>query len=484
MGGADRRPTRPGPGLPADAAGRSCRSPIIPARGSRNWKASCGPRRVRSGCEIRLVEPSRDERHLAQLVELQLERGTWPGRRHRHSLDRPATRDACPRSRAIGSATRRGRHVADRSSPWSIGSAAAWGDDAVLRAGSPPRRPARATPSASCPGRAPKRIEGTNDSPLSPEQSRCRPFRLLGVPSRSRCVSIVPDGPPIRVTWQDRGSSTWSAAWGPERIATGWWRPPMSSATITARNGKTGRTSGSSAIGAVAAGSSTASSSDESCRNTARQALCAGAGLDLSPRTAPPVRYVELHCKTNFSFLEGASHPDELVESGGEARLRRAGHHRPQQRGGRGPRPCRGQEGRPQAHHRRRDHAGRCRPRPALGDEPRGLRAALPAPDSRPSPGPERGMPPRLRRRRRALRRPARRGVIAAWPATDPSETCRGGGTSSPTGPTRWPSCIAARATSGDWADGSARPRRHGCPCRRGRRALPRRRAGGISRTC
>jgi error-prone DNA polymerase len=27
----------------------------------------------------------------------------------------------------------------------------------------------------------------------------------------------------------------------------------------------------------------------------------------------PAVRYAELHCKTNFSFLEGASHPDELV---------------------------------------------------------------------------------------------------------------------------------------------------------------------------
>src|SRR5215212_4641699 len=25
------------------------------------------------------------------------------------------------------------------------------------------------------------------------------------------------------------------------------------------------------------------------------------------------MRYTELHCKTNFSFLEGASHPDELV---------------------------------------------------------------------------------------------------------------------------------------------------------------------------
>jgi error-prone DNA polymerase len=28
----------------------------------------------------------------------------------------------------------------------------------------------------------------------------------------------------------------------------------------------------------------------------------------------PPPPYAELHCRTNFSFLEGASHPDELVE--------------------------------------------------------------------------------------------------------------------------------------------------------------------------
>ena len=27
------------------------------------------------------------------------------------------------------------------------------------------------------------------------------------------------------------------------------------------------------------------------------------------------IQYAELHCKTNFSFLEGASHPDELVAS-------------------------------------------------------------------------------------------------------------------------------------------------------------------------
>jgi error-prone DNA polymerase len=35
---------------------------------------------------------------------------------------------------------------------------------------------------------------------------------------------------------------------------------------------------------------------------------------------APPLRagYAELHCKTNFSFLEGASHPDELVARAAE----------------------------------------------------------------------------------------------------------------------------------------------------------------------
>src|SRR5262249_7755986 len=44
----------------------------------------------------------------------------------------------------------------------------------------------------------------------------------------------------------------------------------------------------------------------------------------LAPRSAddssarPAVRYAELHAKTNFSFLEGASHPDELVAHAAE----------------------------------------------------------------------------------------------------------------------------------------------------------------------
>ncbi|HTM53015.1 MAG TPA: error-prone DNA polymerase [Pirellulales bacterium] len=38
-------------------------------------------------------------------------------------------------------------------------------------------------------------------------------------------------------------------------------------------------------------------------------------------RAAAGLRYAELHCKTNFSFLEGASHPDELALRGAEVGL-------------------------------------------------------------------------------------------------------------------------------------------------------------------
>src|ERR1700733_6796312 len=43
-------------------------------------------------------------------------------------------------------------------------------------------------------------------------------------------------------------------------------------------------------------------------------------GPDADRESAFP--YAELHCKTNFCFLEGASHPDELVQRAAELRLR------------------------------------------------------------------------------------------------------------------------------------------------------------------
>ena len=41
-----------------------------------------------------------------------------------------------------------------------------------------------------------------------------------------------------------------------------------------------------------------------------------------APASAVP--YAELHCHTNFSFLQGTSHPEELVEEAVRLRLRRA----------------------------------------------------------------------------------------------------------------------------------------------------------------
>ena len=38
------------------------------------------------------------------------------------------------------------------------------------------------------------------------------------------------------------------------------------------------------------------------------------------PLVLPPVPYAELHCRSNYSFLEGASHPDELVARATELR--------------------------------------------------------------------------------------------------------------------------------------------------------------------
>ena len=77
--------------------------------------------------------------------------------------------------------------------------------------------------------------------------------------------------------------------------------------------------------------------SDASCRNNSTPNFVSRAPVsELHTRATPPVRYAELHCKTNFSFLEGASHPDELVNQATMLGYAGFGHHRPEQRGGGG----------------------------------------------------------------------------------------------------------------------------------------------------
>ena len=132
------------------------------------------------------------------------------------------------------------------------------------------------------------------------------------------------------------------------------------------------------------------------------------------------VPYAELHCHSNFSFLDGASHPEELAEEARPARSRGAGPHRPRRLLRRGA-LRRGGPGRRAAHRvRRRAHPRRhppperrARPRgPPPGGPGRADRRATPA-GRRHQPGPDgRGegrapLPPR-----RAGRAPAGHWVV------------------------------------------------------------------------
>ncbi len=169
---------------------------------------------------VRLVRPSRDEGHLAQLVELQLERCTWSGGvvAIRWTVIQlgylPEVEHNWFASDVESDASRQAVDLVDRLS-------SRLGDDAVLRV--------EALPDAQ-PEHATQRIPWTKPRPakidvysLTPEQARGRPFRLLGVPQAIAVVSVIPDGPPIRMTWRQENHRV-IRYWGPERIATGWWR--------------------------------------------------------------------------------------------------------------------------------------------------------------------------------------------------------------------------------------------------------------------
>jgi protein ImuB len=181
-----------------------------------NLKTENGPVTI----EIRLIEPTRDEGHLAQLVELQMERRTWSGGvvavrwtalglgRSEQSQGSWFGDDAETRmSRAFNSLVDR---LSSRLEP-----------KAVLRAevlaDSQPEHVVRLVPWTTA---EPMK---TGRYTMSPEQSRGRPLRLLSIPQAIEVTSIVPDGPPLRMVWQ-RQDCLVVRAWGPERIETGWWR--------------------------------------------------------------------------------------------------------------------------------------------------------------------------------------------------------------------------------------------------------------------
>ncbi len=169
---------------------------------------------------IALVEPTRDERHLMQLVDLQLERMAWSGGVVAVSwtalkLGRAEQAQGCwfnddtesKSAKAFNGLIDRLRSRLE--------------DKAVLRVevipDAQPEHAVRLVPWTST-----ERAK-TDKFTLPPEQSRARPLRLLGIPQPIDVASVVPDGPPFRMVWQNQDSLV-VRSWGPERIATGWWR--------------------------------------------------------------------------------------------------------------------------------------------------------------------------------------------------------------------------------------------------------------------
>ena len=169
---------------------------------------------------IRLVEPTRDEGHLSQLVELQLERQTFSGgvsavRWDARRLGRLEQAQRCWFGDDSDAKSARAFNIlVDRLS-------SRLDANAVLRvqflADPQPEHAVRLIPWTSA---APSK---TDPLLLSDEFSRSRPFRILDNPEPIEVASIVPDGPPRTISWRMQNHLV-VRCWGPERIATGWWR--------------------------------------------------------------------------------------------------------------------------------------------------------------------------------------------------------------------------------------------------------------------
>ncbi len=127
-----------------------------------------------------------------------------------------------------------------------------------------------------------------------------RPLRLLAKPEPIEDVfALVPDGPPVRFRWR-RALHEVVAAEGPERIEGAWW----SEAGGPARDYFRVEDKSGPALLAV------------SRRPLSRPLPRLGAAALVPARDVcvrHDERYLEFAVASNFSFLRGASHPEELM---------------------------------------------------------------------------------------------------------------------------------------------------------------------------
>jgi len=168
--------------------------------------------------ELHVTEPTLDEAHWNELIALRLERQPWPGGvlrvtwmalrlgvLHRQQGTLFAQDHAADQSRAVHA-------LVDRLT-------SRLGAGAVLRVEiRPDPQPEQAV--ALIPWHQPAANE---EAPFVAEQWRSRPMRLLPVPHPIEVMPVVPDGPPLRMSWEGRSYRVIHQQ-GPERIETGWWR--------------------------------------------------------------------------------------------------------------------------------------------------------------------------------------------------------------------------------------------------------------------
>ena len=126
-------------------------------------------------------------------------------------------------------------------------------------------------------------------------------------------IAEIPDGPPLRFKWR-RVLHEIAAIEGPERIAAEWWRNDA-----LTRDYFHAEDTRAAASGSIAKGSTDAKppAPNGSCTG------CSGEGGEGGVMIRAEPRFAELAAATNFSFLRGASHPEELVAQA--ARLGLAG---------------------------------------------------------------------------------------------------------------------------------------------------------------
>jgi protein ImuB len=174
----------------------------------------------RVGIALCLLTPSCEEQHLMKLVELQLERQSWSGGviAFRLTATRLGYVPQADRSlfgdKSRAQSSKELNTLIDRLNT-------RLDDNAVLRpeilADAQPEHAVRFVPW--------KGSKSSTSIPLAftPEHCRSRPSRLLQDPEQIDVSSVVPDGPPLRLVWQQEDRRV-LRSWGPERIATGWWR--------------------------------------------------------------------------------------------------------------------------------------------------------------------------------------------------------------------------------------------------------------------